>query len=273
MDKKLASRFRPVAPPRIIEGAYTEDQHCYLVGLVRECLERCVNGPPECRVEKLDFPLNPPKPFTYHGRVQVLSGGRPVTVGMTATTATHATSAAGALRRLAEDAAPPARVLLVTDERVGLPMGNQPNAQGRVYLNQLEDRTPNRFRHVTITADQYAELDAFVHVIAHTDDLDVPGRTRTEKEMAVVESLLRRARFRAHPLLAQLLSDPRSAATPEPPADDRMLVGAGRRNGRHTDAAFGHARERGRRGGQRQNVDGQGAGRGSDPPGRAGAGD
>jgi hypothetical protein len=36
MDKELAARFRPVAPPRIIEGAYSEDQHRRLIGVVRE---------------------------------------------------------------------------------------------------------------------------------------------------------------------------------------------------------------------------------------------
>lgn len=36
MNKELAARFRPVAPPRIIEGAYTEDQHRRLLGVVRE---------------------------------------------------------------------------------------------------------------------------------------------------------------------------------------------------------------------------------------------
>jgi hypothetical protein len=27
MNEELAARFRPVAPPRVIEGAYTDDQH------------------------------------------------------------------------------------------------------------------------------------------------------------------------------------------------------------------------------------------------------
>jgi hypothetical protein len=36
MDRHLAARFRPIAPPRIVEGAYTEDQHRRLLGVVRE---------------------------------------------------------------------------------------------------------------------------------------------------------------------------------------------------------------------------------------------
>jgi hypothetical protein len=36
VNEELAARFRPVAPPRVIEGAYTEDQHRRLLGVVRE---------------------------------------------------------------------------------------------------------------------------------------------------------------------------------------------------------------------------------------------
>ncbi len=36
MNEELAARFRPVAPPRVIEGAYTEDQHRRLLGVVRD---------------------------------------------------------------------------------------------------------------------------------------------------------------------------------------------------------------------------------------------
>jgi hypothetical protein len=36
MKQDLAASFRPVAPPRVIENAYTEDQHRRLLGVVRE---------------------------------------------------------------------------------------------------------------------------------------------------------------------------------------------------------------------------------------------
>jgi hypothetical protein len=36
MKEELADRFRPVAPPRILEQAYTEDQHARLLGVVRD---------------------------------------------------------------------------------------------------------------------------------------------------------------------------------------------------------------------------------------------
>jgi len=36
MRRDLASRFRPVAPPRVIENAYTEGQHRRLLGVARE---------------------------------------------------------------------------------------------------------------------------------------------------------------------------------------------------------------------------------------------
>jgi hypothetical protein len=36
MNHELAARFRPVAPPRVIEDAYSEDQHRRLLGVVRD---------------------------------------------------------------------------------------------------------------------------------------------------------------------------------------------------------------------------------------------
>lgn len=36
MELEIAARFRPVAPPRILENAYTEDQHRRLLGVVRD---------------------------------------------------------------------------------------------------------------------------------------------------------------------------------------------------------------------------------------------
>src|SRR5439155_24409905 len=78
-----------------------------LAGLLRECLERCRNGPPDCRVEAVDFPFNPPRPVTYHGKVRIQSGGQVIQVGLTATTESSPNAATAVLRRLAADAAPP----------------------------------------------------------------------------------------------------------------------------------------------------------------------
>ena len=36
MNDELAARFRPVAAPRVVEGAYTEDQHRRLLGVARD---------------------------------------------------------------------------------------------------------------------------------------------------------------------------------------------------------------------------------------------
>jgi hypothetical protein len=39
MIRELAETFRPVAPPQLIDGAYSDDQHARLLKVVRE------NGP------------------------------------------------------------------------------------------------------------------------------------------------------------------------------------------------------------------------------------
>ena len=36
MVREIAENFRPVAPPQLIDNAYSDDQHARLLGVVRE---------------------------------------------------------------------------------------------------------------------------------------------------------------------------------------------------------------------------------------------
>jgi hypothetical protein len=107
-----------------------------------------------------------------------------------------ANSATGFLRRAAQDPQPPERVLLITDERRPLPLGNQ----GGQYLEQLRQRGSQRFQHIELTFAQYAALDALQAVVwmARSGDLRVSERD-------VVASHHRRGRYLALPPLREVL--------------------------------------------------------------------
>ena len=70
-------------------------------------------------------------------------------------------SVAGFLRRCWEDARPLDRVVLVTDERVGLPLG----PRGREYLEDLLQQGPQRFQTLELTFAEYVELEALLRVV------------------------------------------------------------------------------------------------------------
>src|SRR6185437_6331375 len=76
-------------------------------------------------------------------------------------TAQSAISVAGFLRRLLEDARPLDRVVLVTDERVGLPLG----PRGQEHLDDLLQQGPQHFQTLELTFAEYVELEAFQRVV------------------------------------------------------------------------------------------------------------
>jgi hypothetical protein len=132
----------------------------------------------------------------------------PRSIGVLAVMTGNATSAAGSLRRLREDLPPPGRVLLVTDARLGLPLGDR----GREYLHALEQGGPARFLHLELSFAEYAELDALETVVglARSGDLEIetyPGQARAVREAEVIESLQRRGRYLASRLLREILQN------------------------------------------------------------------
>src|SRR5260370_28395850 len=134
------------------------------------------------------------------------AGGARGQVGVHFLTTPNATWATAALRRRVEDPARRECVLLVTDERQPLPLGRR----GREYLEELGRRGPGQFRLREIPFADYAALDALQAVVglARSGDLEVefpPGRRRPVSEAEVIASHHRRQRYRALPLLKELL--------------------------------------------------------------------
>ncbi|NUQ64188.1 MAG: AAA family ATPase [Pirellulales bacterium] len=113
-----------------------------------------------------------------------------------------------ALRRMLEDAQMPERILLVSEERQPLNLGEK----GREYLSRLEALGHDRFEHMELAFREYVELDALQATVgdARSGDLEVElpgGRFLSLGEEEVIASLHRQDRFRQHRLLGKLLLD------------------------------------------------------------------
>lgn len=121
--------------------------------------------------------------------------------------ATSASSAvAASLRRLGEEARPLDRVVVVTDERTGLPLGDR----GREPFDDLRSRGEDRFHQIELKHAELADLESLGRVLsrARAGDLDIepPGGSREKLTTAdVLGSPAWRKRFAGNRLLADLL--------------------------------------------------------------------
>ena len=128
-----------------------------------------------------------------------------------------ALSVTGALRRLVQDPNPPHQVLLITDERTGLPLGKV----GKEYYEELCQRGKPGFRHLELAFAEYAELDALQAAVGlgRAGDLEIElpgGQTRTVRADEVMASHQRQGRYAAAPLLKELRTLSSEESPPEP---------------------------------------------------------
>jgi hypothetical protein len=179
-----------------------------LAGLLLSLLKRCrdhgrrydidaVEEIPSRRGQRPDYQL---------AVVRRPRDGKAVRTGVLVLTATEAISTTAALRRLAENHGSLDRLLLITDERIGIPLG----LRGEEFLDALETNGRFRFQRLELTFLEYAELDALQNVagLARSGDLEVelrPGQIRRVSEAEVVESLHRQGLYLANRLLRELL--------------------------------------------------------------------
>jgi hypothetical protein len=153
--------------------------------------------------------LPPPRPGaqpTYHLQVQTQVNGSAQTTGVLVLTVPNAVSATGFLRRLREDARPLDRVLLVTDARVGLVLGEK----GREYLAELEAQSVPELLRMELSFAEVIELEALHTVFgrARSGDVEIevrPGRPRRVSEDEVLASNARRGRYLASRLLREMV--------------------------------------------------------------------
>jgi hypothetical protein len=129
---------------------------------------------------------------------------------------THTTTAT--LRWLTQAADPPQRVLLITDERRRLAFGSQPSPKGKQYYDTLRNGQQGGFRHVELTLDEYAQLDAVVGLARSGDlELELAGpQPRFVTASEVIESHHRQGRYSALSIVRRLFPE-----DPVPPSDGR----------------------------------------------------
>lgn len=209
-----------VAQRRLHSGSLPPDAG-NLAGLTELILAQCEgDGRPYSfrGVERMKKKAGRLPPYDLKVREQREDGQEVVTgvlfitnIGLSATTA---------LRRLLEDDQPPDHRILVTDhERRPLKVG----AQGVEYYRDLEKLGPDKFEHLKLGFDQYAQLDALEGAVnmARVGDLEIEvprGVSRPVAESEVVASHHRRGRYLDHPLLRPLLTEERSVAVGPPPS-------------------------------------------------------
>jgi hypothetical protein len=151
-------------------------------------------------------------PYSLVVRRRPAEQGPEVRTGVLVHTSSSAVSTTAALRWLTRDPSPPERVLLVTDERRPLALGDQSSAKGRTYYEALRRRDHGRLTHIVLRVDEYARLDALQAVLgmARSGDLEVEldrGKTRTVGEREAIDSLRRQVRHVDLPVLRDLLPD------------------------------------------------------------------
>lgn len=152
-------------------------------------------------VERVPPPRRNARPTYDLDVLQRGPDGVPAHTGVRVVTTESARSVTGFLKRLVEDARPLDRLLLVTDERVGLPLGEK----GHEYLSELKQARVPRFRVLELTFAEYVDLDALAEMtrLARGGDLETEQGPVTEAE--VLASHQRRGRYRASRLLREIL--------------------------------------------------------------------
>jgi hypothetical protein len=178
---------------------------------------------PLVQLQRLPSPRPGATP-TYHLQLrQQAEVGESVT-GVLVLTARSATSAAGFLRRLADNPEPLDRLVVVTDQRVGMPLG----PKGREYLSRLDQRDVPELERLELTFAEVAALEALHGVVgrARSGDLEIelrPGQCRGVTAQEVRASPAWQRLFLAQPLLRVLVG-----CRPEPAAPP-ALKGSGYR--------------------------------------------
>jgi hypothetical protein len=182
----------------------------HLAGLVFALLIQCRDSGHRYgvwEVERIPPPRQGARPtYDLSIRQRGTGGAADTRTGVLFVTAQSAVSVAGFLRRLLEDHRPLDRVVLVTDQRVGLPLGER----GREYLDDLRLQGPQRFRTLELNYAELIELEALQRVLglAKSSDLEIeprPGSVRAVTEPEVIEAYHRHDRYLASPLLRALV--------------------------------------------------------------------
>jgi hypothetical protein len=210
IDLKITEKMREHRAWRLREPGTLPPDADHLAGLLYALLVECrdagqLHGVQD--VERMPPPRRGARP-TYDLAVLRRHGDAVERTGVLIVTTPSTGSVTAFLRRLVEGPMPLDRLVLVTDEDVGLPLGER----GQEYLDALERGTTPRFRKLELTFEEYADLDSLQAVLglARSGDLEIeipPGEARAVREAEVVDSHHRRRRYLTSRLLHELLAD------------------------------------------------------------------
>ncbi len=158
-----------------------------------------------------------PRPYDLKIEERVADSGIKVRSALTIIVARNGNSAWRPLDRLATQVPDDIshRILVTDDERAPLP--STPRIK-QDYAT-LVGMGPEKFRHVKLTFQQYIELDAIRSAIDDAANLTIEYANRSDSGATpseVIESLHRQDRFRTHPLLRELLTEPSATPPPSP---------------------------------------------------------
>ena len=208
IDQEVDRELQAVRTRLLAEPADLPPDGDRLASVVFDLLEQCRSTGAASEMVGLER-LPPPRPGaqpTYHIQVRSQTRAGLRTTGLLVLTVRNAISAAAFLRRLLEDGRPLDRVVLVTDARVGLPLGER----GQEYLTALQSQPNPALVRLNLSLDEIIELEALHAAFgrARSGDVEIeahPGRPRPVTAAEVIASNARRGRYLGSPLLRQLV--------------------------------------------------------------------
>lgn len=216
INRKIAEKLASISEQLEREPHTLPADADHLAGLTYSLLAQCRDAGHRYGVWEVDRVMAPKNArATYHLslRSRDPEASADLRTGVLILVERSPTSVAGFLRRLVSDWGVYDRIVLVTAERVGLPLGQA----GREYLEDLQQRGPGHFQKLELTFAEWVELEALQRVIglARSRDLEIepsPGRSRSVTEQEVIEAYSRHERYLKSPLLRTLLQVPASTA-------------------------------------------------------------
>jgi hypothetical protein len=218
VDQAVARRLADEIAARLRRPEELPPSDEHLEGLTARLLRRLGGRLKVERVTRPKYGSRPP----YDLRVLRGPGEPETCVAVRFLVAEHGKTVTAALKRLDEDSAPPDRLVLVTDSRQPLPLG----PEGKKRLERLRQRGP-AFRHIELSFDDYAALDALQAVVdaARAGDVEAElpgGACHRVSDTEVLACYSRQGRHHDQPLLRELIGTESAVAPPAGSGKDAL---------------------------------------------------
>jgi hypothetical protein len=172
-------------------------------------------------VERIPPPRRGAAP-AYHLSLRRKADSQETNTGVLVMATGAAVSVAAFLNRLRQNAQPLDRLVLVTEERIGMPLGDK----GEEHLEALRQRGPGSFLPVELTFGEHADLEALSAILgrAKAGDLEIEPPGQPPEKISVEEVITSptwRDRALEHRLLNELVS-----TKPRPPLEQTSSLAA-----------------------------------------------